>query len=341
MNNKKWASIKKPKNTFFKPEFHVIICLRIKFTKVNMQKRRFHHAYKIIFFTINLMFGLLSQTCTAQIHANAVKGLLWEVRADKNSHPLYLYGSIHLGNKDFYPLATPVETAFQQATDLVVEADITNEESSKEVIALLSYSAPDSLENHLKPATWQAFQSLIKIGIEDVKKLKPVLLATAFTVSVATQAGFLPQYGVDQYFLERVKKGEKKNIVELEGAVFQGKLLASLTDEEGDELLSQTLTELKTGQIVQELTELVNAWKNGDEKNLEAIFSETASKDIGSQKMMQLLLDDRNISMADKIKRLSDKNISAFVVIGAGHLVGSNSVVSLMKQKGLQLKRIQ
>lgn len=308
-----------------------------------MQKNRLHsdYVFQALIFIISLMLGLFSQTSRAQTSTAAVKGLLWEVRTDKNSQPLYLYGSIHLGNQDFYPLAKPIETAFQQATDLVVEADITDEENNKAMIPLLSYTAPDSLEKHLKPATWQAFQSFINIGIEDTKKLKPVLLATAFTVGVATQAGFLPQYGLDQYFLERVKKGEKKKIVELEGTIFQGKLLASLNDEEGDELLSQTLAELKTGSIVQEFAELVSAWKNGDEKALAAIFNESANKDAGSKKMIQLLVNDRNVSMADKIKQMSDKNISAFVVIGAGHLVGADSIVSLLKQKGLQLKRIQ
>lgn len=308
-----------------------------------MQKNRLHpgYVYQLLFLFVGLIFGVFTQISYAQTQTTAVKGLLWEVRANKNSQALYLYGSIHLGTQDFYPLAEPIETAFQQATDLVVEADITDEESNKAMIPLLSYTAPDSLEKHLKPATWQTFQSFINIGIEDTKKLKPALLATAFTVGVATQAGFLPQYGLDQYFLERVKKGEKKKIVELEGTLFQGKLLASLSDEEGDELLSQTLAELKTGSIVQEFAALVNAWKNGDEKNLATIFEETANKDAGSRKMLQLLVNDRNVSMADKIQQMADKNISAFVVIGAGHLVGTNSVVSLLKQKGLQLKRIQ
>lgn len=306
-----------------------------------MQKNRHHRVLENLFFLTWLMLILFVQSANAQTQSAAVQGLLWEVKASQNSTPVYLYGSIHLGTQEFFPLATAIENAFQQASDLVVEADISNEENNKAIIPILSYTPPDNLENHLKPATWDAFRSLINIGVEDTKKLRPALLSSAFTVAAANQAGFFSEYGIDHYFLDRVKKGEKKRIIELEGIIFQGKLLANLTDEEGDELLAQTIAELKTGRIVQEVIELANAWRQGDEKALVNIFNETANKDAGSKKLLKLLVNDRNVSMADKIQQLAHQETKAFVVIGAGHLVGTDSVVDLLQKKGLQLKRIQ
>lgn len=309
-----------------------------------MSKNRFKQLLSRTWFLASITIALLcAQQAIAQTkhETKAIQGLLWEVKISNQEPALYLYGSIHLGTEEFFPLAAPIEQAFAQAKSLVVEADITNEESNQAIIPILSYQAPDNLEKHLKPETWAAFTSLINVGLEETKKLRPALLATALTVGAAGQAGFLPQYGIDTHFLEQAKKEGKKSIIELEGSIFQGKLLASLSDEEGDALLSQTIAELKTGQVIQEFVDLANAWRNGDEKALATIFEETANKDPGSKKMLKLLVDDRNISMADAIEKLVKQRQQAFVVIGAGHLVGQHSVVELLRKKGLQLKRIQ
>jgi uncharacterized protein YbaP (TraB family) len=47
---------------------------------------------------------------------------LWEVSSLTNR--LYLFGTIHAGKHDWYPLPTAVEEAFVDAKLLVVEADI-------------------------------------------------------------------------------------------------------------------------------------------------------------------------------------------------------------------------
>jgi uncharacterized protein len=67
---------------------------------------------------------------------------------------------------------------------------------------------------------------------------------------------------------------------------------------------------------------------------------EAADKDAASQRFYKRLLDDRNIGMADKIAKMAQRGEKAFVVVGAGHLVGANSVVELLSQSGFKVKQV-
>ena len=48
--------------------------------------------------------------------------LLWKIKGENCT--LHLTGSIHVGKPDFFPLAEPIEQAFQEADALAVEVNI-------------------------------------------------------------------------------------------------------------------------------------------------------------------------------------------------------------------------
>ena len=58
---------------------------------------------------------------TSQLNAQE-KSFLWKVDSDQNS--LYILGSIHLLNKETYPLKNNIENAFEQTNKLVLEIDL-------------------------------------------------------------------------------------------------------------------------------------------------------------------------------------------------------------------------
>jgi uncharacterized protein YbaP (TraB family) len=86
-------------------------------------------------------------------------GILWEVKSATNT--AYLFGSFHLAKASFYPLPAAVQNAYQQADTLAVEVDASDPQFSRKLIPLLSYAAPDKLENHLQKATWESMQKLL------------------------------------------------------------------------------------------------------------------------------------------------------------------------------------
>lgn len=265
------------------------------------------------------------------------KGLLYEVKSEHKT--VYLFGSIHLAKASFYPLSPSVEKAYAQAEVVAIEADVTDAEASKLAMPLMLYVAPDQLQEHLSPATWQALQAAAGPALQQFQGLKPAVVAMSMTVGTFARLGYDPAHGIDLHFIHRAKT-DKKKLIELESLAFQARVLAGLSDEEGDALLRQTLDGLNNGDALHEAENMVTMWHAGDAVGLAKMFDDAANKDVGSKKMMKLLLDDRNVTMAQKIHALLRDGSKAFVVVGAGHLTGTNSIIDLLSKQGAQVRQI-
>ena len=265
------------------------------------------------------------------------KGLLFEVKSNNNT--LYLFGSIHLAKANFYPLSSLVEHAYTQAASVAVEADVTDAAANKNALPLMTYASPDKLQNHLTPATWQSLQTISGRATEKFQGFKAAVVAMGLTMAAFTRQGYDSANGVDVYFIHRAKI-DKKKLVELESVAFQASMMGGLTDEEGEAILKQSLTALNNGEALHDTESMIALWQAGDAKGLAKLFTDVANKDAGSNKLMKLLLDDRNVAMTEKIKRMLVDGNKAFVVVGAGHLTGNNSIVDLLQKQGVQVRQI-
>ena len=55
--------------------------------------------------------------------------------------------------------------------------------------------------------------------------------------------------------------------------------------------------------------------------------------------LFKKLFTDRNLTMADKIARFLETESSYFVLVGAGHLIGDDGIVALLKEKEFSVER--
>lgn len=266
------------------------------------------------------------------------QGLLWEIKSPTQT--MYLFGSIHLAKADFYPLPAAVEAAYQEADTVAVEIDASDAQASEKALPLLRYAAPDNLEKHLSAATWKQLQNIAGPALAQLQTYKPAVVATGLALSAFGEQGYAAKHGIDLHFIARAKADQKK-LVELESVAFQAGVLGGLNDADGDALLSQTLNGFLNGEVQRETQALIDAWKTGDATALASILQASANKDAGSRKLMKRLLDDRNLTMVEKINALLRQQRKLFVVVGAGHLAGANSMVDLFKQQGWQVRQIQ
>lgn len=282
--------------------------------------------------------------------ATKVSGLLYEISLDtapastgktkQGKISAYLYGSIHIAKKDFYPLAKAVQQSYAKADTLVVETDITDENANRSIIGKLSYIAPDRLEHHLSTGTWNTLRDMTGQSLEQFQFYKPVLVAMGLTVSAGMQLGFDPEQGLDLHFIKAAQK-DKKKLIELDGITVQAEVLNSLSNEEGDAILANTLSSFKNGEIRQEFQRMTDAWRAADADKLAQVFLAAANKDSGSKKITQKLIDERNPDTAKKIIELMSSGKKLFIVIGAGHLAGENNLIKLLQQQGLQVQQIR
>lgn len=279
-----------------------------------------------------------------------VSGLLYAISLAPDGTPAgtgkkakniaYLYGSIHVAKADFYPLSTPVRKAYAQADTVVVEADITDEVANKATAAKLTYSPPDKLENHLSAPTWKTLKAMTGDLLDQFQQYHPVMVAMGLTVSVGQQLGYEPEHGIDLHFIQAARK-DKKSLMALESVQFQADVLANLSDAESDALLANTLDSFQKGEVKQEFARLSETWRAADAEGLSKILLEEGNKDIGSKKIMQKLMDERNPAMAQKIHDLMRAGKKLFIVISSGHLAGDHNLINLLKQQGLQVQQVR
>lgn len=284
------------------------------------------------------------EPAAAQVGAASPRqgGALFKVqRAGQNA---YVFGTIHVGRADFYPFDDKVLQALQHSTSVALEIDPGNTQGLAALMTRYgTYADGKSLARELPQPLQQQLNPLLeKYGLTPaaVANMKPWLLATVLGISEYTYQGYLPQYGVDST-LAVFAKNHGKPLVELETAEQQLSLLGKLTSTEQLQFLQDSIDEIQDPEKAQRSLQLITLWRDGDVEGLTAMLAELTSDDTFTGKFVQrALLDERNPGLADGIAKLAGTTPHAFVGIGMLHLVGKNSVLAILRQRGYTVTRI-
>ena len=277
--------------------------------------------------------------CPCSVFAQPQKNFLWKAQSGTNT--VYLLGSVHFMKKDVYPLSKRIEESFDLSDTVVVEADI-NDSGQIDVMKLAGaalYPGNDTLENHVSKDTFELVQKEFGdagVPLLIINKQKPWFLALTITSLKLMQMGFDPSYGIDAYFLR--KASGKKSVHELEGVDFQMKLLSGFSDKEQEAFLVYTLRDLKL--LDKELDKLIRAWENGDTSTMESIAMKSISNDKDMHSIYEKLIFDRNRNMVLKIEDFLKTKKTYFVIVGAGHLIGNQGIITLLRQKGYLVEQL-
>src|SRR5436190_24149385 len=111
----------------------------------------------LVLTTLSLL--VLPPTAPASVERGS-KLFLW--KASSPTTEVYLFGSIHLGKKEFYPLAKEIEAAFERSKFLVLEADESKLEPGKLQTLVLEqgmYAPDDSLSKHASAETMKTLNA--------------------------------------------------------------------------------------------------------------------------------------------------------------------------------------
>lgn len=283
-----------------------------------------------------LLCGLVVLCLPQAAQAQAQRGFLFEVQ-NKAGAKAWLFGSWHAAKPDFYPLGSALEKAFAKARAVVVEADITNPHTQQE-FARLQYVPPDKLELHLSATGRERAQAFLQNDAR-LQSLRAPAAAMLLSVQGMDVAGYKAELGIDLHFIQRAR-AKGKQVLELESVQAQVDLLNSFSEAEGEAWLLETLEGLQNGSLSKEMTHLSVLWKSGDEERFAADFFADAQKTETSRLILNKFLFGRNAGMSQKIISMMKTEAPLLVVVGAGHLVGKGSVTELLRNQGLQVRRV-
>jgi len=297
------------------------------------------HPIIVVFLSLFLM---AAQALAAE--AGTKRGALFKVSA--KGHALYLYGTIHAGRPDFYPLEPRIRQALATAPTLALEID-TGRDPAAMAAALQEHGmfpAGQSGLATLAPERRRRIEAGLKqqgLDPASLAQLKPWMVVMTLAVIDAAKMGYDPRLGVDEHLAQQARASGKTRITELESIGYQAALLNRLKIDAQWQLLEETLENMASGRQLREARELFDAYERADQAALERIAGRIETDDTLSGKFTrELLMDERNGPMADKIVSLLAREDKAVVAVGLLHLVGKRGVPELLRKRGIKVERI-
>jgi uncharacterized protein YbaP (TraB family) len=262
---------------------------------------------------------------------------LWQIRSNTNTS--YILGSIHFLKKNIYPLNKKIENAFEESDVLVVEANLSIDKIAEATLLIMQrgmFQGDRTLKKAVLKKTYTLAEKRLKeygMDISNFQKFKPWLLSMTITSFELIKLGFDPNFGIDKYFLDKALR--KKEILELEGAEFQVNLLDSFSAEQQDKFLFYTLKEASKSK--KQVEGMVKAWSEGNAFEMEKILYESIQNLPELKNFYRKLIDGRNEKMVEKIESFLKRGKKFFIVVGAGHLIGKNGIIQLLRNRGVNL----
>jgi len=291
----------------------------------------------VLLLTVSLTILAFNGAAFASRPENTGKNCLWSIQTANNT--IFLLGSLHISPADIYPLPEVIERAYEKCSKIIFEADIeaVNDPSFQaKVMTLAVYPEGDNLEDNVSAQTFNLLKKRADaagIPIQQLSRLKPFFCGLSLASIEFLKLGFDPANGIDMYFFNKAKE-DGKEMLKFETVEFQLNLMTQMTRKQEELMLRQTLKDLEV--IEKDAANLVKYWKNGDVKKLDS-FITASLKDF--PELYDRWFTSRNKRWLAEIKKLIGKNENVFIVVGAGHLVGKDGLVELLRKQNYNIRQ--
>lgn len=279
----------------------------------------------------------LAATLTLAGGVNAAPAI-WKVSDGDSS--VWLFGSIHMLPDGMEWRTEIFDNLLDEADRIYFETDLGMEAQTR-ILALTmerGFARDGVLLNHRIDAK---LMSKVRSAAETYAVPVPTLLAmqpwmAASTISVAalTAAGYDPTKGVETTLVSEIPV-ERQGF--LETAEQQIEAIAGGSEADQIQMLVATLAE--TDGLAAMVDTMVAGWLDGTPDVVADIFL----ADLGAygEAFVDRLITQRNENWVEQIVTMLETDEEAFLVVGAGHLVGPDSVVTLLENKGFSSERVQ
>lgn len=256
--------------------------------------------------------------------------LYWQ--AQKGSLTYTIIGSVHVGDESMYPLPERVFKQLKNSKALIVETDIRQTNGVK--YPPTNLLAQDVLSEK-QQSELLGIATLLELNGNELLNLPPWAAALAIQLKQIEYLGYSSADGVDVRLTNKATLWHVP-IIGLESLQFQIDLLTG-QEQGGKEMLVSALEEFDHSEDSTHC--LIDSWKAGDIQKL----NEFAGLTEMSPQFEAAFLTDRNLDWAEKLSNpnwLPDNKGSYMVVVGTLHLLGEQSVLRLLKDKGFKITQL-
>jgi uncharacterized protein YbaP (TraB family) len=262
---------------------------------------------------------------------------MWRI-TDEDSE-IWLFGSVHLLPENLTWDGPRWRAAFAAADEFVTETDTSAEAGAAFPQLAARYGALPvgerlsdqlSAEDRERLDRATALTGLDRAGLEQVR---PWLAALQLSYGYAQRIGHRADLGVEAVLAVRAR-AEGKRLSFFETPEEQVRILADLAPEDEARFLSVTLRQIEEESDTMRV--LDRAWARGDVATLDRALAEEWEE--GGAAVHEAVVLRRNRVWADEIEQRLEGSGRIFIAVGAAHLIGDDSVVDLLRTRGVAVE---
>lgn len=261
--------------------------------------------------------------------------LLWRIDGKRVKEPAYLFGTMHMIQKEYWLFPESLEKRISEADKIVMEiAGLPSPSEAMELVMLkegtffdfFNEAQLDSVYTFLEEKAGLK-KEMVDLSFSKMKPFAVVQLATAQQFSGETESYELT--------IQNIAKKNGIELLGLETAREQMAIFDKLTKEEQTEMVMQTIKTFD--EYDDEIDEMQTLYVRQRIDSLYLLIKNEAHK-LGPTEAQ--LLDNRNQHWIPQIKDIV-KKYKAFIAVGAAHLGGPEGVIALLRKEGYTLTPIK
>jgi uncharacterized protein YbaP (TraB family) len=263
---------------------------------------------------------------------------VWKVSNDH--HSLYIGGTIHVLTPKDYPLGKEYDLAYKASDKVIFETDMqtaSSPEFGQKMMDQMMYSDGTTIDKVLQTDTYQALAvhlSSRQIPMQAFASHKPSLLAISLTFIELEAMGYTSE-GVDMFFANKAKdQGKEQGWLETPDE--QLAFIADMGNEDPDTMIEYTLKDIK--KMPEMFAKLHSTWLAGDMQGMADVGITPFKVDYPT--IYQDLLVTRNNNWLPKIENMLNDPPIEFILVGALHLSGPDSVLAKLRAKGYKIEKL-
>jgi hypothetical protein len=274
----------------------------------------------------------------------AQNSLLWEISGNGLKKPSYLFGTFHLMNSNFLETETPKLLKLIPTLDGVMGELKLGETSENEMsgLRLFTFKADTPMAQRFNDAEFDKLRASFEnadLPFEAVASLKPMVAYTYLMLMIYEES--FPEdnvtgeeVAIDEY-VQDLANYEGKQTAGLESVDFQMEVLNNTIPEwQQSEMVKHLL--IKPEAVLAEMTSMRHAYMT---QNLPKLHAMIAESDDMSPETDKIMVSNRNKNWIPIIET-KIKSEAWLFAFGAGHLLGKEGVIELLRAKGYTVKAI-
>lgn len=255
--------------------------------------------------------------------------LLWQVSGKDVNKPSYLFGTFHLLCKEDVNFSEQLKSSIQSSDEIYMEMDMDDPSTMLSGLLYMNMKNGKKLKDLYTEAEYKKvedfFKDSLKMPMMLFQNMKPYFL---IALLYPKMMNCKTSSGVEEELM-KIAKNYKKEILGLETMQFQASVFDSIPYEwQAKELLKNIDS---FALYKKEFDSMLMQYKKQELTAMEGLINKS---EFGSDtKFEEILLNKRNRNWVAQLKSIMPKQ-SVFVAVGAGHLVGPNGLLNLLKKEG-------